>query len=233
MSSPLGTIAITALSILSFGQSANASTVVTDDFNDGVFDTDKWNVSLPFSDSAFNESGGSLTLSNRAIISTRDQFSFPVTITGALMASEFEITRILTRSDLQIEDSYYHELTGLRFSFHYDSDIIQIQDSNHTTVAQKSYSFSSGEWYSFLITDDGSNVSWTINGVEELHGTSSYSGGGHVAFYNRNWDLPLTTSVDYFSIAVSPAPEPASTILPTAGFAAVVFLRRKRRQTPL
>lgn len=230
-------LAVAAFSIFSFVQPSDAASVLTDDFNDGVFDTDKWSASLPFPSSSFEEASGSLNIHNRAIISTRSQLAFPITISGSFSASQFDIFDVLTRSNLQVDEPYYHQLSALYFSFRFHDQVIAIQDSNEQFVGLKNYQLNAGQTYLFSINDDGLNVSLSVNGHLELSGTSSFSAGNYVAFHNREsdrgWAIPSSTSIDFFSITTSPAPEPASTILPIAGFAAVVFLRRKRRQTLL
>jgi hypothetical protein len=209
---------------------SRAATVLTDDFDDGIFDTAKWNSVLPLPSSSLNESGGSLNLSNRPLISTVSQFDFPITVSGSFTASRYDIIRILTRSDLQVEEPYYQELQGLRFSFFYDSNTIQISDSNHNTVAQKPYQFETNQSYDFVTTDDGTNVSWFINGVNQLSGTSSYnSTANHVAFYNREsdrgWAIHSATSFDFFSI--SSVPEPSQTLSPLVLFFSLIVSRRR------
>ena len=47
---------------------ANNGSVVRDDFDDGVLDSSKWGVLLPFSDSSVVESGGVCQLTNRGTL---------------------------------------------------------------------------------------------------------------------------------------------------------------------
>lgn len=233
MSCIIKNLVISTIAGIVFSSDSSASLVVFDDFNDGVFDTSKWSSDLPFPESSFTESGGKLNLNNRAIISTNDTIQFPITISASFMASQFDIVRILTRSDLQVENSYFHELNGLRFSFHYQDQAIRIQDSDSFMVDQKPFVLNAGQVYDVFIQDDGSNVSLFIDGVMQLSGVSNYSGGDYISFYNREvnrgWAIPSSASFDYFSVARSPVPEPANTFLPVACFAAVAFQRRNRR----
>jgi hypothetical protein len=220
---------------LAISQPCYAAITIIDDFNDGSFDTSKWNATLPFAESSFSESDGKLTLNNRVIISTQAQITSPITISGSLMASRYDTVRILTRSDLQVVDAYYNEIAGLRFSFHYDSNSIQIQDSNGNTVGDQPYNFNTGQWYDFMITDDGTNVSWSINGVSQLSGISNYSGGDYVAFHNREvnrgWAIPSSSSFD--SISILGAPEPTRAILLLTGILSISLRRTRRLATHL
>jgi hypothetical protein len=231
MHSLLSLLSAAGLSVFVLQYTASAAVVIADDFNDGVFDTSKWSGSLPFPSSNFNESGGTLNVNNRAVISTQAQIPFPITISGSFVASQFDIVNIFTRSDLQINDPYYHQLNGLFFSFPYHDQKIVIHDSNENIVAVKPFQLNAGQSYEFFLTDDGYNVSMTVNGILELSGSSSFAAGNYVGFHNREsdrgWAIPSSSSFDSFTIASSPVPEPKSTLIPTLMFASMILRRRR------
>jgi hypothetical protein len=212
-------------------QSCIASITIFDDFNDGSLNASIWNMDLPFVESSFTEAGGKLTLNNRAIISTVSQITTPIKVSGTVMGSRHDTIRIVTRTDLSVENAYFNEIAGLKFSFHYDSNTVHIHDSLGNTIGEQPYTFSTSQWYDFEITDDGTNVSWSIDGVSLLSGVSNYSGGNFVAVHNREvnrgWAIPSTSSFDSFSILG--IPEPSRALLSMIGLI-LIGSRASRRK---
>lgn len=184
--------------------------IVNDVFDGDSLDGSAWNYSLPFVESTLSVGDGVLTLNNRAIISTIAQVEAPITVSGSLKASRYDIVRISTRTDLSVRDEYSGELNGLHFSFHFDSNRIQISDSNWNVIAQASYSFNAGEWYDFEITDDGSNLLWSINGIQQLTAVDNTSTGTYVSIYNREvnrgWAIPSAVQFDEIRITENASP---------------------------
>jgi hypothetical protein len=191
-----------------------------------------WNYTLPFSDSSLSVGGGVLTLNNRATISTVQQVDSPVTITGSLMASQFDIVRFSTRSDLGVFDPTYGELNGLHFTFHFDSNSIQISDANYNELAFAPYTFHPGQSYNFALADDGSNLSFSIDGVQQLTAVDNTPSGNYVSIYNRGtngWAIPSTTQFDNIQIngILLGAPEPGRLALLFSAFLMIYFRRTR------
>ena len=226
-------LAVAILIGTQLSQSCYAAITITDDFNDGVFDTSKWNATLPFAESSFSESGGKLTLNNRAIISTNAELA-TATFSGQMMSSRYDIVRFATRTSLTPLDLYFNEIDGVHFSWHFDSNTIAIEEASGATLALASYAFNAGQYYDFVISDDGINLAWSINGVQQLTATSSYSSGSDfLAIYNREvnrgWGIPSTSSFD--SLTIVGTPEPTRAMLLLAGLLTIVCRRSRHFAT--
>ncbi|MEQ1933921.1 MAG: PEP-CTERM sorting domain-containing protein [Fimbriimonadaceae bacterium] len=229
---PIAAISLTLLLSSLATISTKAATII-DDFNGSSLDGTTWNYSLPFAESSLSVGGGSLTLNNRAIISTVAQFAEPITMSGSLMASRYDTIRVSTRTNLTVHDAYTNELDGLHFSFHFDSNSIQIADANGNELALASYTFNTGQWYDFVITDDGSNLTWSINGIPQLSAIDNVSTGNYLSIYNREvnhgWAIPSSTSFNYLQITGTP--EPSRSMLLLIGLS-LGFCSRRRAAEP-
>jgi hypothetical protein len=207
-----------------------AQVLLTDDFSGTSLDTSKWSTILPTGSSSVVQNNGSLTTTGRGILATANQFSTPYVISGAFtMLNDFEHFNIVTRTDLSA--SSYYERPGILVSFSNDGDEISIQrytsSSDSPALALASFALTTGQSYSFSITDTGSAVTLAINGADELSAASTFGTGDYIAFYSR--EFPSTaTQID--ALAITAIPEP-STFAGMAGLTAlicVVVLRRSK-----
>jgi len=195
-------------SILTLSVSASAQVFLTDDFSGGVVDSSKWSVILPGSNSTIVQSGGFLTTTARGVLGSVSNFSAPYSISGSFrMLDGLEHFNVVLRSDLSGSD--YFERRGVLVSFSNDGDQISIQRytnaSDTSIITQASYPLATGQAYSFSISDDGFNVTLSVDGIAQLSGATSYSTGHQIGFYSREFGTSAT-SLDFVSVAAVPEP---------------------------
>jgi hypothetical protein len=111
------------------GQLLAQNTVLTDDFNDGVVDAEKWDIILPFGGSAISEANGVLTTAERGTLFTKEEMPVNLEVTGRFqMNHASEHFKVVLRSDGSIVDgSTFAERKGISFAFSNDGDQISIQ----------------------------------------------------------------------------------------------------------
>jgi hypothetical protein len=186
------------------GQLLAQTTVLTDDFNDGAVDAEKWDIILPFGGSAISEANGVLTTAERGTLFTKEEMPANLEVTGSFqMNHDSEHFKVVLRSDGNIVDSNtVAERKGISFAFSNDGDQIAIQrqgPDEFEILAVKSYPLTTGQSYSFRIVANGDSLSLSVNGTEELTASSSYSAGNLVGIYSREL-AGRSSDVDSLSI---------------------------------
>lgn len=189
---------------------AHAQTLLSDDFSGGSLNSTLWSTILPTGNSSVAQSGGHVTTTGRGILATADAFAAPYVITGTFtMLSDLEHFNVSFRTDLSASSSY--ERMGMLVSFSNDGNEVSIQRftsaSDWALLAGATFTLTSGQAYSFSITDTGSDISLSIDGVSVLSATSTYATGGHISFYSREFP---STSTQIDSVTISAIPEPSS-----------------------
>lgn len=216
------------ISLLVLAASARATTLLVDDFSGASIDPGKWSTILPSGSSSVTQSGGVLTTSGRGILATAATFSTPYTIAGSFtMLTDLEHFKIASRTDLA--GSSFFERTGILVAFSNDGNQISIQRytsaADWSLLAIASFPLNTGETYSFSVTDTGNLISLAINGVERLSASSTYSTGGHVAFYSREF-AGSATAIE--SVSISRVPDTSSSAV-LLGISLVLSLGIGRR----
>lgn len=206
--------------------------LLEDDFNDGSIDPAKWSTTLANGSSAVSESGGFLTTQARGILGSVNTFAGSYSIAGSFaMQDGLEHFNVTFRTDLS-DTGVSGERNGVFVSFSNDGDQISIQkfdDGTNEFLAVKNYTLTTGQFYSFEIIDDGTNVSLSVDGVEELTGSDTFTSGGKIGFYSREFS-GSSTQID--SITVSTVPEPSMYALVFGLFAAgSIGLNRTKRKS--
>ena len=199
---------------------ANAATIsVTDDFNGPSLNNSNWNTILPYGSSNVVQSGGAVTTTGRGILATVAQFGPTLTISGAFtMQHDLEGFVVAFRTDLSPlpEADLFHTLSGMFLAFANDVDQISIQGrgfspQGSTPQSHINYTLTTGQTYFFTITDTGTDISVSINGVPQLFASTPVSTGGHVAFYSREFAI-TSTQLDAVSIVGQTVPDGGRTI---------------------
>ncbi len=195
------------LAILPFALSAQV--LLTDDFNNASVDLGKWSVILPYGGSSVIANGGVLTTTGRGILASVASFSAPYTITGTfIMHHEWEHFNIVLRSDLSASSiGSSNERTGIIVTFVNDGNGISIQKfpagsdggAQLASTGGNGYPLTTGQSYSFSITDTGTSISVAVNGVNLISGNSTFSTGNHIAFYSREFSS-TATSIDFITV---------------------------------
>jgi len=216
-------------SLLSLPSALSAAGTITDDFNDGSINGALWGKILHSGSSSLTESGGFLTTTNRGILHTVDSFTAPIQVdVRVAMQSGLEHFNTTLRTGLRSFGP--GERTGLLFSLSNDGNEISIQElgigGGVNFIANASYSLADGQFYDLSIRDYGNNVELWIDGNLELSASSTYSEGGQIALYSR--EFSGTSTID--SISISQIPEPSSALLLGLGAFGLAVGRRRSAQ---
>jgi hypothetical protein len=104
------------------GQLLAQNTVLTDNFNDGVVDAEKWDIILPFGGSAISEANGVLTTAERGTLLTKEGMPVNLEVTGSFQMNHgSEELKVVLRSDGSIVDgtlgTTFAERKGICFVF--------------------------------------------------------------------------------------------------------------------
>jgi hypothetical protein len=206
--------------ILATIASASATSVLFDDFNDGVIASVKWGQKFPYQNSVLAEESGALRTQARGQLYTTQEFGSPITVSGSFkMLDHFEHFGITLRSDLS-EYGSFHELTGLLVSFSNDGDQIAIQRfsaDTHEILALESFGLATGQDYDFSITDTGTSVTLALDGIVRLTANTSFSTGGHLAFHSREFSETATLLNEVTIASVPDNSAPTALLLGIAG----------------
>ncbi|HWA25448.1 MAG TPA: hypothetical protein VG734_07300 [Lacunisphaera sp.] len=180
------------------------SILLSDDFSGASLDTSKWQTLGPGS---VSQSGGFVTTQGRGILATQAGFNAPYVINGAFtMLDGLEHFNVAFRTDLSTPGAPFYERAGMLVSFSNDGNQISIQrytsPSDWDLLAVKSYTLTTGLTYFFSIFDDGTNIDFSVNGVQELSASSSYSTGDHIALLSR--EFGAGSKIDAVTVARVP-----------------------------
>ncbi len=211
--------------------SLRGQTLLHDNFQGDSLNTVKWQALLPTGASSLSQSAGVVTTTGRGILASSDQFTAPYVVSGTfVMLSDDEHFNIAFRTDLSSEgENASFERAGILVSFSNDGDEISIQ--RFTTAADWSllsgisYSLHTGQSYSFDLTDWGNMIGLKVDGSTVLSASSTYSTGGHLAFYSR--ETGTSTAIDSLTISAIPEPSAYTALLGCLALG-VVAVRRRR-----
>jgi len=222
-----GLLALLIVVAVSFN--SYAATSIFDDFNDGVIDTTKWQVILPFGSSQVLEDNGFVQSISRGVLATKGDVDSHVRISGKFMFVAQD-PKISFRSDLSGWDGY-GERTGVTLAFGLGGQNIRLEGrwgdhgSSGTIGVEKPYAWQSGIYYDFAINDDGNNIEVFINGLSVVSGATTQRMGSRVGFFGNEMS-GMTARFDDISIQ-GVLPEPSSLSLLALG-GLVMALRRRR-----
>jgi hypothetical protein len=211
--------------LASFGAQAQS---LNDNFNGSSVNASLWNVILPFAQSQIIESGGSLTTKGRGTLATVAGFDFPITISGTVtLNNSNEHFETVLRTDLSVwpPDANTHELTGINVVFSADGSQVSIQQFtlgqlNPIMLALASFSFTVGQTYNFVISDDKTNIALSINGTQILSGISTFASGNKIAFDSREFST-TSSSLDFINIQSLPVISLIKSVKPSFSYLAL------------
>ena len=193
-------------------QAVAQSVVLFDTFDDDSLNTSTWEAFTPLASSSVVESGGKVRLTARGALATQADIGGTYTVTGSFsMISASEHFKIAVRSDASSILSTA-ERTGILVAFANDGNQISIQraesDGTITIIQQKSYALAENTTYDFTINVTSNEVQLSVDGVEQLTASTSYSTGSRVMFYSREFS---GTSSDLLEVTIT---EPISSYAP-------------------
>lgn len=192
--------------LLSCGAKAQ---LLDDNFNDGVIDTSKWQVILPFAQSSVVESSGTLTTTGKGFLATVSNMPSTFSITGSFrLNNALEICRVVLRSDLSIHSglAQYSERRGIWVTFHAANGFLYIENGlqqGPPTGPGLPYQWVIGQTYNFSIVDDSQNVSVLINGVTGFSFAITNRVGSKIALTGREF---ASTSSTFDNVRISTLP---------------------------
>ena len=184
--------------VTTLGLTAHAQ-LLHDDFNGTSIYTSLWHVILPFPNSSMTESGGNAVFENRGTLLSVASLPISVDITG-----RFEFTgnihdqfSVVLRTNGVDTNPYGAFDKGIYFLFAIEGDTgdttkqIHIQDVSYpnyaTYLATGTFPMSLNTFYTFRITDDGTNLALYINDLTHpfLIATDSNAYGSQLGLFNR------------------------------------------------
>ena len=170
-----------------------------DDFNGTSIDTRLWHVITPFPNSSMTEVVGNVVFENRGTLLSVTSLPTSVDITG-----RFEFTgnihdqfSVVLRTNGVDTNPFGALDNGIYFLFAIESDTgdttnqIHIQDANYpnpgVTLATGTFPMTLNTFYTFRITDDGTNLALYINDLTHplLTATDSNLYGSQLGLFNR------------------------------------------------
>lgn len=206
--------------------------LLSDDFAGGTLNSSLWSTVLPVFNSSLTQSGGVVTTVNRGILATQADFAAPYVITGSFtMLESYEHFNIGLRTDLSSDgllSSY--ERKGILVSFSNDDEKVSIQRFNTSTdweiLSSASYALTTGQTYSFRITDTGTSITLAVDGVDAISANSMYSTGEHIVFYSR--EAGSGTQIDAVTISAIPEPSSYAALVAASGLLCALVARHRR-----
>jgi hypothetical protein len=218
--------------------------VFEDSFAGSVFDTSKWDIKLPFSDSAVTQSGGKANLFARGTIVSKASFTDPYTLAGSFVNlnntahSAYSVFVISLRTSGAYTGDPYGGIDGLvvsmwaRTAAPGGGDGLYFGISNGTNFLTRYWYPTTGQEHFFSLSDNGASVSLDIDGVRMFDYATSASWGNKIGFASRETLVfpgsDYTGDVDLLGVQVS-VPEPSSLSLLLAGGAVLMAGRRRTK----
>tara|TARA_X000000950_G_scaffold286642_1_gene396181 strand:- start:18 stop:713 length:696 start_codon:yes stop_codon:yes gene_type:complete len=207
---------------------------VFDNFDDGLLNSDYWQVSHPnnpFSDVV--ESLGYVSVINRGALATNFDLDLPYIVSGKFkMKDDIEIFSVGLRSDLQ-QGSIFGEISGISVYFNNDSNIIGINEytnsilTDNYSLTMKDYIFTTNETYSFEIVDTRESIDVYLNNSLELSIENNTHYGTKIGFHSREYyNGNHITEIDEISIETVPEPSSYALLLGVLALGLVALRRR-------
>ncbi len=207
---------------------------VFDNFDDGLLNSDYWQVSHPnnpFSDVV--ESLGYVSVINRGALATNFDLDLPYIVSGKFkMKDDIEIFSVGLRSDLQ-QGSIFGEISGISVYFNNDYNRIGINEytnsilTDNYSLTMKDYSFTTNETYSFEIVDTRESIDVYLNNSLELSIENNTHYGTKIGFHSREYyNGNHITEIDEISIETVPEPSSYALLLGVLALGLVAIRRR-------
>ena len=219
-----------------------------DDFNGASVNTNLWQVVLPAGDSSVTEGGGNVSLQNAGRLVTQSGFSTPYSIYGVFLmsANPFSNFKVMLRTDGVSNTNYPHTtVLGIEVQSNIEDDngtlsnnlkIYSQMGSAGVELGVTSANLTLDAWHTFLITDDGSNISLFYDGssTASLAVQSSDGVGNKIAFLTREGagvgssiSANGITKID--SLQISPVPEPSSLAILAVGALGLLGIKNRKQ----
>lgn len=208
---------------------AQAQVLLQDNFDDNALDPALWMVdtAIPQGAASVVETGQHVELTNRGHLITVQEFD-PATFDVLAVSGEWtfatgdDFMQVLTRSDGQPAGGFGETFNGIEFFVFPDADQVGISarvDGASTTLGSGSAPINTGETFTFVITDDGTNVSFQLTEVGGDGTTITLNGSSgtayaldHVVFHNREFSgITHVAHLDNVAIAGTPLADLAVT----------------------
>ena len=218
-----------------FSISARADVQLADSFDGASIDTSKWNVLLPFSDSAVSLQNGFFKSLNRGTLSSVADFSKPYVISGTFRNNnDFSVFGLYLRSDgIRHSNDIYGGIGGIGVGFWGPANfyspgkltVTRVGFSGH--LYNEPLAFEPNRIYDFSILDTGTSLTLHIDGNKIFELPTLHSAGAKIGFSGRESIAGNIGNSDLFQIQVAVIPEPSSLSLLLAGGALALARRRK------
>ena len=171
----------------------NISAQLSDDFNDGVLDANKWVVETIWYNSEMYETGGEAVFVNRGDITSKAELPSAVIVEGRvrLSGSDHDLFNIRLRSGATVTES--QNCVIVQFAIR-DNDFgplgvdnIAIYGSAGGGMVKASYPFVMNTYYNFKVVDNLTNVTVFIGNtnVPVVSLSITNRSGFHIGFNNR------------------------------------------------
>lgn len=171
---------------------------VSDNFNDNVIDSTKWQTLLPLPESHITEQNGQITLQGRAYLYSTNEFkptaNSSVRVTGEVTPGA-DYIQILTRSDAVPSGTFAETRNGIEGLINATSNyfsIIKRFNGGGVQLVSTPLNLVPGNTYRFVLTDDGNAISMTVTEVGNPSNTATITStdstqfaSNHVVFHNR------------------------------------------------
>ena len=207
----------------------NAEVLLTDSFEGSTLDSAKWEALFPFSDSSISVQEGYLSSLNRGIILSKAQFVNPITVSGNFnLKYSHSLFQIILRSDGQYtSDLPYGVVNGVTVGFM--NGVVWVDEYGISNVGHLWDDYRNiglDVFQSFSISDNGFEISVSLNGNQLFSVSTSFSPGSKVAFFGReNVYGPDRTDIGQIEIV----PEPSSLSLLLVGGVVLMAGRRSNK----
>jgi len=236
---------------LGWGSGAGATPLLSDDFNDNSLNNSLWRTALniPGGGASVTETNGRIRFVNRGHLITQQELppgDIPggITITGEwTFESEDDIMLVLTRSDAVPVLPYGGSANAINFTAWMHPthggviDIYNQVTGQYVATSSSSLSLDSGDTFEFRVTDDGTNLSFTMTEIQGAHVGSTATAAGvdttvtgwsYVEFHNRESTLPWGGSHTAYLDNVVITPEPSTALLFGSGLVGLGAKTKRR-----
>lgn len=235
-------LAVVSITI-AHSNTTEAGMLLGDNFNDNSLDGSIWSTNTAALGSAVVEQNQRIEITERGNLYTTTQYDplvvGPMTITGRwTLQTSGDILDVITRSDPNDLSTVAFPNNGITFQYNENTavpviNISRISNGAFTLLTQTQINFAPGEVFDFTITDDGTNVAFSV--VEVGGGGKSASisstdstdfATDHVVFTNSRFGN-FTAYLD--NVQISSVPEPSSIALLITGGLCLIGFRRRRK----
>lgn len=219
-----------------------AQTLLSDSFSGSSLNASNWTARTPFSDSSVTVSGGVVSLANGAGFISNATYTTPIRIdfSFAFTGGNYDSFRVYDRAD-QFNGNGYGLTHGVGVSFRVQEDTGNLSgnialEAYGVTLSTGTMSLTANTYYTFSLVDDGTNLSFYVNGSATpfLTGSSTDHFGNKVGTFNREGagngssiSAGSVSSLDYLTVTAVPEPAAWGAV---AGLCAVGVALRARKK---